>query len=658
MKPHETMLQHRISRRAMLALGLAFCGGCASPLMRGQTPEAPVEEFDPTRLNYVGDYTRPWGLNYVKLESVALVTNLANTGSDPAPSSQRQVLIGEMQSHDVKGADQILASPSTSLVLCRTFIPPGAQKGDTLDVEIRLPQRSETTSLRGGWLMQSRMRQMAALGGTIQTGQVEGLAQGDVVVDAIFQGTSDKVLETRGRILGGGVSLLDRKLGLSVRKEESSIRTSTLIGAAINQRFHTFDRGVKNGVAKPQRDDFLELAISSRYKHNLARYLRVVRKIAVKESPIERVARIGQLEGKLLEHKTSADASLELEAIGKEAIPSLLKGLKSSDREVKFYSAEALAYLDHADAAEVLGQYAKTEHAFRWHALSALTSMDQISALDALTDLLHESSAETRYGAFRAIRKRSPSDLTTKGEVLEKKFFYHAIHTLGQPMVHITRTTKPEVVLFGHDQKLKSPEALFAGKQIMVKGIEADQMKVICYAPGQEDRVEIVSSELDKVIRAIVKLGGSYGDVIQFLQEAKKGGYLDSRLAVEAIADPGRTYVRNAEGEEIPATTGEEASAEGSGDSSQPLTTDFPGDSSESTGGSVSDDDTSAEGAFPARKVQTPSGEVFGSGPTLTPSESEKPRELTETYVDPEFQERPSGGFLDKLNPWSKSSEE
>ena len=42
---------------------------------------------------------------------------------------------------------------------------------------------------------------MQALGGSIRTGNVEGLAQGDVLVDAIFEGTTDKVLETRGRVL-------------------------------------------------------------------------------------------------------------------------------------------------------------------------------------------------------------------------------------------------------------------------------------------------------------------------------------------------------------------------------------------------------------------------------------------------------------------------
>src|SRR5436309_9991998 len=157
-------------------------------------------------MQMVVDFVRPMGLGVIKLESIALVTNLDNTGSDPPPSEQRQLLIAEMQSHDVRQADKILGSPTTSMVYVRTFLPPGVQKGDPLDVEVRIPARSETTSLRGGWLMQSRLRQMAELGGSLLRGNIDGLAQGDVLVDAVFDGTNDKIHETRGRVLGGGIS--------------------------------------------------------------------------------------------------------------------------------------------------------------------------------------------------------------------------------------------------------------------------------------------------------------------------------------------------------------------------------------------------------------------------------------------------------------------
>src|SRR5437867_10529447 len=161
MTPYNAEKNLPLDRRLFLVLGLGGICGCATPLFRGQTPdEETAIDQEEKKTDMVGDIARPRGLNPIKLESVALVTNLDNTGSDPPPSEQRTMLITEMQSHDVRQPDKILASPTTSLVYVRAYLPPGVQKGDPLDVEVHIPSRSETTSLRGGWLMQTRLRQM------------------------------------------------------------------------------------------------------------------------------------------------------------------------------------------------------------------------------------------------------------------------------------------------------------------------------------------------------------------------------------------------------------------------------------------------------------------------------------------------------------------
>ncbi len=628
MKPNLQDLTHRLTRRSFLALlGSASLSGCAAPLMRGQSPEPEVTspEEEEKRLETVGRYTRPWGLNWVKLESIALVTNLDNTGSDPPPSTQRQRLLEEMQSHEVRNADQVLADPRNAMVIVRGYLPPGVQKGETFDVEVRNPSRSETTSLRGGWLMQTRLRQMEIMGGAIRTGAVEGLAQGDVVVDAIFDGTSDRIKETRARVLGGGISGMTRKLGLAISREEASIRISMLVAAAINARFYSYDAGVKKGAAEAQRDNFIELQISPRYKHNLARYLRVMRQIVLKENQIERTERIAQLEKKLLEPTLAATAALQLEAIGKPAVDVLKNGLQSVDPEVRFYSAEALGYLDQAEAAGPLAASAKEESAFRWHALTALTSMDHVAAYDALNELLHVKSVETRYGAFRALRTRNPKDPLTKGEVLDRKFAYHVISTTGEPLIHITRSKRPEIVLFGADMRLNNPQFLNAGKRIMIKGLETGEIKVSRFAPGEEDKSEVCSNQLDKLIRTLVQFGAGYSDVIQFLNEAKAAGCLSVRIAVEALPTPGRKYQRSSD-PEIPSSL------------------DAPPTEDETTEG----DQLASE-----RTARTPASEMF-TDRLQDEAETERQKaEITETYVDPAYQQPEKKRIIDKLNPWA-----
>ncbi len=616
----------KIARRMFLAAGLSGICGCSTLMFRGQTPEIEAAA-DEKKTELVGDFARPVGLNWIKLESIALVTNLDNTGSDPPPSEQRQTLIGEMQSHDVRQVDKILASPTTSMVYVRTYLPPGVQKGDPLDVEIRTPIRSETTSLRGGWLMQSRLRQMEILGGIATRGSIDGLAQGDVLVDAVFEGATDKVLETRGRVLGGGTSLVTRELGLAISKNDASIRTSTLIGKAVNQRFFALDSGVKKGVANPERDDFLTLTVAPRYKHNLARYLRVIRQIPLRENPAERVERLQLLEKKLIEPTSSALASLQLEAIGNESIPALKQGLRSSDPEVRFYAAEALAYLDQAEAAAPLAEAAKNVSAFRWHALTALSTMTHVAALDGLSDLLHVTSIETRYGAFRAMRTRNPGDPSTRGEVLDKKFRYHLIPTTGEPLVHISRSRVPELTIFGHEQKLTDVKILKAGKWIMITRLENGDLRAGRFYPGQETVYETFAPDLDKLVRTIVKLGGGYAEVIQALQEAKKAGNLNARLAVEALPRPDRKFYRD----DDPLPEAPEANDE-----------ETPNDST-----------TLAD-----RKAATPSPELFRDGLRANVDEQHQDESKAYpggTYVDPEYVPK-KASVLDKINPFPKKA--
>ncbi len=607
-----------LDRRLFLAAGLAACCGCKAPLFRGQTPE--IEAEGEKRLELVGDFARPWGLNWVKLESVALVTNLDYTGSAPPPGEQRDLLKGEMQSHEVRDPDEILDSPQTSLVLLRAYLPPGVHKGQTLDVEVSIPSRSETQSLRGGWLMRSRLRPMEALGGAVRLGNVDALAQGDVLVDSIFEGKMDKVLQTRGRVLGGGVALINREIGLALGKSDASIRMTTLIAKAVNQRFFTIDAGVKKGVANPERDNYLGLSVSPRYKHNLARYLRVVRNIALRENPIERTARLQLLEKKLLEPTTSWLAAIQLEAIGTEGIPSLKQGLKSADPEVRFYSAEALAYLDQPESAAPLAEAAKNEPAFRWHALTALSTLTHVAALDSLSELLHVPSIETRYGAFRALRTRNSGDPTTKGEILDSRFRYHVIASAGEPLIHLTRSRVPEIVLFSHEQRLANLTLLTAGKLIMIHPLDTGELRAGRYEPGQETVYETFTPEIDKLIRTIVKLGGGYSEVIECLQEAKQKGCLPGRLAVEAMPRPNRKYYRDddplpeaPEGDLIPSQSSESGPAE--------------------------------------RQPASPSPELFRDGLTSERADTDRHERRADDLGEPQSDKSP--GFFDRLNPFS-----
>lgn len=542
----------RLTRRAWI-VGVLCVAGCNYPLIRSQNPEEEDLSYladaepDDDITELIGQSTVPMGLKPLKIQGVGLVNGLANTGSDPSPSSYKNSLIAEMQSYEVKNPDKVLESLENSLVIVRGWLPPGVEKGDPYDIEVVIPPKSKTTSLRSGFLMRCRMREMryAQADNMVHSGSVSGLAQGHVIVDAVFLGDGDEAKEVRGRVIGGGQSQITRPLGIAIRGDKS-VKKSAAIGAAINARFQRSDRNGQTGVATPKRDNYIELAVHPRYKNNLARYVMVIRNIAVRETPSERVMRVAALERRLLEPTTSARAALQLEAIGEEGVPVLVKGLTSASREVRFYSAEALAYLDREEAAPALLEAAREIPAFRWHALTALAAMDHVAAYEVLNELLHVPSTETRYGAFRAMRIRNAADPLVRGESLGGGFAYHVIDTSGPALVHISKWQRPEIVLFGQRQKVVPPAFLFAGKDIMIKGQEDGRLRLTRFQSGmKEDQQEICDATVDQMIRAIVRLGGGYADVIQALQEARKGGYLESKLAVNAIARPGREYDRS-----------------------------------------------------------------------------------------------------------------
>ncbi|MEX0978593.1 MAG: flagellar basal body P-ring protein FlgI [Pirellulales bacterium] len=526
---------------AWLVCGLLSCWGCAAPALRSQSPEEFAGVLE-SKTRLVGEVARPFGDKYVKVESMALVTNLDGTGEDPAPSPQRAALLHELQTIGVQHPNQLLASPSTALVLVRGFLPPGAQKGDKIDLEVQVPSHSETSSLRNGWLMETRLTDMAVLGGAIREGHTWAIGEGAVLVDPSAAGQQDRTLLVRGRVLGGGTVLRSRDIGLFIPLEEKSIRLSAQIGQSLNRRFHTFSRGVKQGVATPKSDERIDLKIHPRYKDNIARYIRVLRSIPLKETPAEQSLRIGLLERQLLDPITAPTAALRLEAIGHEALDALAKGIESSDPEVRFYAAESLAYLDDNRAAAPLARAAREEPAFRAYALAALSTMADMAAREELISLLEVPSSETRYGAFRALWAMNPNDSLIRGENLGGQFGFHVLGTTGPAMIHVTRSYRPEVVMFGHEQKLQTPFVLDAGKSILVKGTAPDKVTVSRFAVGQPDQKRVVSSKVDEIIRAIVELGGTYPDVVQALQHAKNNHSLAARFEVDALPDGDREY--------------------------------------------------------------------------------------------------------------------
>jgi hypothetical protein len=475
------------------------------------------------------------------------------------------MLIHDMKKRNVPNPNAILQDPRKALVLIRAAVPPVIEVGDHFDVEVVLPENTEASSLKGGYLMEAHLSEQAMVpGGRPHAGHVLAKAEGPILLsmgegESSSRGSSLK----RGKILGGGKYLggllkKERVLGLYVRSDIRSVRTTKKIADQIGKRFNYHEHGIKKPLAEAKTDQHVELKVHPRYKENYIRYVRVVRAIALDENAIERKERMERLRKSLLDPDTAMKSATELEAIGDDSILILKEGLKSPDPEVRFYSADALAYLGQTAGTAELARAARNEPAFRVFALAALTTLGTPEAREELKKMMIEpsieieegveqevSSAETRYGAFRALWTIDKKDEFIGGEMLNDEFHLHVIKSQGDSMVHLTRFRVPQIVVFGSDQKLRTPISLSAGRHIMINAPSgSDVVTVSRFEANAADQELKTTRNVVDIIRAVGKLKAAYPDVAQMLVQADRQSNLSGRLAIDSMPQAGRIYHR------------------------------------------------------------------------------------------------------------------
>jgi hypothetical protein len=542
-------------REAMSALALLLAG-CQDFDLRLQSPEERAKEKARKKAHealsgqgkhskLIGDYIGVRGLNTVTLEGVGLVTNLDHTGDDPPASEYRAALLEDMKRREIKDPNKIIADPSTALVLVKAFMPPLIRKGETFDVEVYLPDGSEATSLRGGILMECDLTEQAVVR---NRGTLKGHRLAEAHGAVLSVGTENKGDAVRRVMIPAGAKYRgpDLNLSLQLRSDYKSIRMAQRIAHRIGLRFHDYDEaGQKRPLAEAKSDTTIELIVHRRYRDNYPRFLQVIGHILLLDSPIDRRLRLERLREELLEGRTAERASLELEAIGSEAVPVLREGLESEVLEVRFHSALVLAYLGHSDCAAVLVEAADKEPAFRVFALAALAAVGGLEAQSELRKLLGHESMETRYGAVRALSTIDENDPSIQSMKSERGFVLRIVDSEGPPMIHITQRQKEEIVIFGADQEFQPPMVVSAGRNFIIKAEPGKPLVTISrFAKGSSVYRSTCPARVADVILELGRLKAAYPDVVQMLLEAEKQHNLLATIGIDQLPRPGRIYTR------------------------------------------------------------------------------------------------------------------
>jgi hypothetical protein len=531
------------------ALTLVLAGCSQTSLSRAKSADdAELRRYD---VPLVGDRTVVGNAEPITLGGVGLVEGLEGTGGDCPHDSYRAMLADELRKKGVQNVSAVLNSPDCALVIVEALFPPGAAKGDPIDLEVKLPPGSRATSLRGGVLRKCFLRNYDFARNlkpdyngpaNVLPGNKVAVAEGPVLVGSGDGEESERV--KRGRIWQGGRCLVDYPLALVMKPDSQQGRFTALISERVNSTFQGGLRGALDSRLAHTGDNIsVALRVPPQYRYNLPHFLRVVRAVPLTEGA-DATPRQGddrrsyrqKLGEDLLDPARAIVAAIRLEALGERSVPLLKKGLASQHPLVRFASAQGLAYLGSPAGCEELGKIIVEYPVLRSHALAALAALDEAASQLALKNIvLGDLDDEARYGAFRALHTLNPRDPVVRGDKFNDSFWLHRVAARQRPLVHVSTTRRAEIVLFGETPTLRPPFSFLAG-EFAVTATEDSATAAISRVPLHGKPLRKSSSlELEEVIRAMADLGAGYPEVLAVLQQASSCDSLSCRVRVDAL---------------------------------------------------------------------------------------------------------------------------
>jgi hypothetical protein len=572
---------------AVLMLGLT---GCVNPETRAQSAEETEREKD-LEVRLIGDVTEVSSVQPAQVSGVGLVTGLDGTGYSPN-GVFRTMLEQQLRKQRVENVKALLDSPNNCLVLVTAFIPPGSRKGDVIDVEVTLPDRSKgkVSSLRGGYLQDCVLRDYDNKKNLVPSykgrdelvpGNILAHARGPLLVgfgNANFGNEDESVEMLHARIWGGGISNIDRPLNLLLKHDNKTARMANAVANKLNLMFQDDVRARRliqqnlylldditrqlnqkqeqnlgsGEMAKAGNESLINLRVPYAYRYNAERYLRVARLTPLRETAEQQGNYRRRLQKMLLDPPETIRAALRLEALGKESIPALKRGLDSEHPLVRFAAAEALAYLGSTTSVEELARLAERHVELRMFCLMALSSLDEGICRTKLAEMLTMDDASLRCGAFRAMRLLQDDKGLRKelgGEVLGNSFWLHRVAPQSPRLVYFALGKKAEIVLFGENIQL-APVRLLAGSEFVVSMEHGDDRCTITRITSQNGYTYKQSTpRLEDVLRTMASMGAGYPEAVDLLRKLDDrqaincpvaANTLPVLLSVEELADGGR----------------------------------------------------------------------------------------------------------------------
>ena len=568
-----------MNRRIVLGLALLALAGCLQPHAALQVAEDGERAKD-LDVRLIADVSEVANVGPLQVSGVGLVTGLAGTGGTPL-GSYRDSLEKQLLKKGAEHVKAILDSHDNALVLVTALIPAGARRGDPIDLEVTLPPGSKATSLAGGFLQDSTLRNYEFTknvnpefkGGNVPlAGNILARGKGPLLVG--FRPAEAPAELKRAHVWQGGVTLIGRPFFFVMKKDERSARIANAVADRLNFMYQEDAHKMRVSEAQKQLlllDDvtqrlnqktaalagsgkmafahdkgIIDVCVPFAYRFNRERYLRVARLVPLREAAGDASVRYrARLQKMLLDPADTLRAALRLEALGTESIPALKEGLTSEHAMVRFACAEALTYLGSTAGVEELAQLARQNPMLANLGLVALAGLDEGICRTRLAEIFRCDDPQLRCAAFLALRLVAAHDPPEadgrpnrwlQGEFLNEAFWLHRLAPGSTPLVTYAVDKRAEIVLYGTDIHLLTPTRLLVGQDYTVTTEPGDDrctVNRITAQTGQQRKQ--CSLQLADLLLTLAELGASYPDVVDLLRKLEERQALSCPVRVNTL---------------------------------------------------------------------------------------------------------------------------
>lgn len=542
--------RRRIVAALTAALSVALLGGCVNPFKL--KPEKPVVRYTALPPRNVPDYLRGTIYERVDLMDVqpqlvsgfGLVVNLENTGDNQqVPTAVREYMLREMVKRgfgskltpgfERTNPEEVLRDPRTAIVRVDAVVPPGARRGDSVDVRVTAIPTSATTSVGRGELYRTDLKVGGAnpMAPGVRLDNIV-IAQGPIFIDPAFllaQDNTDPIVKAglrQGWVLDGGQVNEPRPLMLKLRSPER--RLARGIEARIENRFASLRDSQTDRTAAAQDEAIIKVSIPRRFNGDWEHFSGLMTHLYFDISPDFVQAKARELAAAAeLPDAPLMNISYAMEGLGQGALPFVVPLMTSSRPDVAFAAARAAAFLGDPAAPSVLAQIASTkEHPFRINAVKTLGYLPPSPAGNALLrKLLDADEMLVRVEAYTVLVQQKDTSIYSR--IVNERFVIDVVPSAGKPLIYATRSGLPRIALIGPRPSVDRPFNLTTfDNRLTLVGNNENSNVTIFYRPGDDRDATKVVSRPD-LAEILARLGGDetargkfqfcYADVVAIL---------------------------------------------------------------------------------------------------------------------------------------------